>query len=155
MARLRSWRDERGFNLVEVMVTIAILGILAGIAVSTWFGLVESRRVDSAANQLLSDMRLANISATNQLVTYEVVLNPGSNNYQFGQQGSLTARSLPSGTMVAPSPATTVEGVRFLPDGSAQRISGTGNTITVSSNNGSPNRVITFNEATSRIKSGP
>lgn len=41
-------RDARGFTLGEVMITIIIMGILAGIAIPSFFSVVESRRVDSA-----------------------------------------------------------------------------------------------------------
>ena len=65
--------NERGFTLPEVLITIVIMGILFAIASSTWFGVVESRAVDSAANQLAADMRLAHTSATNQLATWRII----------------------------------------------------------------------------------
>jgi prepilin-type N-terminal cleavage/methylation domain-containing protein len=67
-------RDERGFTLPELMVVIAILGILIAIAVAVWLGVLEQRRVDAAANQLASDLRLAHTSATNQLTDWRVVV---------------------------------------------------------------------------------
>lgn len=69
--------DERGFTLPEVLTTVAILGILLAIAMTMWNSVIESRRVDSAANQLASDMRLAHTRATNQLTDWRVVLYPG------------------------------------------------------------------------------
>lgn len=69
-------RDERGFTLPEVLTTIAILGILLAIAMAMWNSVIESRRVDSAANQLASDLRLAHTRATNQLTDWRVVLAP-------------------------------------------------------------------------------
>jgi prepilin-type N-terminal cleavage/methylation domain-containing protein len=70
------WKDERGFTLPELMTAIAILGILIGIAIIIWLGILERRRVDAAANQLAADMRLAHTSATNQLTDWRVVLYP-------------------------------------------------------------------------------
>ncbi len=67
--------DERGFTLPEVLITIVIMGILFAIASSTWFNVVESRAVDSAANQLAADMRLAHGSATNRLAKAQIVFN--------------------------------------------------------------------------------
>lgn len=57
--KISLWRDARGFTLPEVMIIIVIMGILFAIAASTWFGVVESRNVDSATNQGTADMRLA------------------------------------------------------------------------------------------------
>ena len=57
-------------------MTIAILGILIAIAVVIWLGILEQRRVDAATNQLVSDLRLAHSSATNQLTDWRVVLDP-------------------------------------------------------------------------------
>lgn len=73
-ARLR--KSEEGFTLPELMATIAILGILVAIAVIIWLGILEQRRVDAATNQLVSDLRLAHNSATNQLTDWRVVLDP-------------------------------------------------------------------------------
>jgi prepilin-type N-terminal cleavage/methylation domain-containing protein len=78
---LKSWddrlrREERGFTMPELMATIAILGILIAIAVIIWLGILEQRRVDAATNQLVSDLRLAHNSATNQLTDWRVVLDP-------------------------------------------------------------------------------
>ena len=70
------WKDERGFTLPELMTAIAILGILIAIAIIIWLGILERRRVDAAANQLVADMRLAHTSATNQLMDWRVVLYP-------------------------------------------------------------------------------
>jgi len=54
------------------VITIVIMGILFGIATSSWFGVIESRAVDSATNQLAADLRLAHTSATNRLGTAQI-----------------------------------------------------------------------------------
>ena len=70
-------KNERGFTLPEVMITIVLIGIVTAIASSSWFGLVESRRVTAATKQLTADMRLAHTRATNQLASWRIVLVPG------------------------------------------------------------------------------
>lgn len=76
----RAWRSERGFTLPELLMTIAILGILLAIAIAIWNSVIDARRVDAAANQLASDLRLAHTKATNQLTDWRVVVTeePGA-----------------------------------------------------------------------------
>lgn len=88
------WKDGAGFTLPEVLITVLILGILFSIATSSWFGVVESRAVDSAANQLAADLRLSHARATNQLTDWAVVSNPAS----FATASGLTfTGGLPTG----------------------------------------------------------
>lgn len=68
--------NERGFTLPEVLITIVIMGILFAIASSTWFSVVESRRVNAATNQIVADMRLAHSKSVNGLASWRVVLVP-------------------------------------------------------------------------------
>lgn len=72
----RTVLEERGFTLAELLVVIAIFGILAAIAVVMLFGVLEQRRVDAAATQFASDLRLAHTSASNQLTDWRVVFMP-------------------------------------------------------------------------------
>lgn len=110
--------DQQGFTLPEVMVTIVILGIIMGIASSTWFSVIESRAVDSAANQLASDLRLAHTRSTNQLASWRVILLPEKAGESVGpdyylvkmtsagglDSGSARSRTLPDNTKVVGVP---------------------------------------------------
>jgi len=78
------WENERGFTLPEVLAIIAIMGILAAIAIPTWQGITEGRRVDSAANQLVADMRLSNATATNRLSSSYLTFNVAGNTVACG-----------------------------------------------------------------------
>ncbi len=163
--------SEKGFTLPEVLVTIIILGILAGIAFPSFFSVIESRRVDSAANQMVGDLRLAHSKASSRLTTYRVCAPSNSTTYQIGLQtgtgvcaASLETRTLPDGTRMG-----TGEAIAFCADGSMEAPptnpticpggtaspSLTGWTTIKVTSDGNPCVDIEVNKATSRVKSTP
>jgi prepilin-type N-terminal cleavage/methylation domain-containing protein len=158
--RQRAWQHEHGFTLMEVMITILIMGIVFAIASSTWFGVVESRRVDSATNQMVSELHFAHTSATNRLQDWKVDLQPNSRNYRIGPCPDpdvcaaplppASGRSLEEGTEVRASGGGMVEEVVFEPNGDAQ-ITGAGR-IRIAAADGSPCHEIEINEATSTVR---
>lgn len=110
------------------------MGILLGIAVSTWNGVTDSRRAESAANQLAADLRLAHINATNQLTDWHVIEDksdipdtPDVSNadyYLVREEGVVSAddvepRNLPERTRLS-----SFEDVTFEADGSASKLGG-------------------------------
>jgi len=54
---------NRGFTLIELMVTLAVLGILATLAAPSFQNLIRSTRLSTAANDLSSAMALARAEA--------------------------------------------------------------------------------------------
>jgi prepilin-type N-terminal cleavage/methylation domain-containing protein len=162
--------SERGFTLPEVLIVIVLMGILFAIASSTWFGVIESRRVDSAANQLASDLRLAHTRATNQLSDWQVVMYLGRGDEGQGMEdyklvrvsdGFTVNRFLPENSVILSSEINAVGGSRTLrlrSNGAAEAeglftdadIDGQIR-ITVSVD-GDPSRSLTVVPATSRIK---
>ena len=152
------WQSERGFTLTEVIATILIMGIVFAIASSLWFDLVENRRVDSATNQMVSELHFAHNSATNRLEDWRVNLQANSGTYSIGRcpaepcNPPLQERSLEEGTEVRPSATGMVVRVVFEPNGDAQ-ITGAGNRIRIAADDGDgPCHDIEINAATSRVR---
>lgn len=156
----------------EVLITILLLGILLGIASSTWFSVVESRTVDSAANQLASDLRLANTRATNQLTDWRVQIFVGRGDEGSGMDYKLARpsdnfeleRFLPENSMIGATELNDSGGskiLRFQSIGVVEAVGGFGDAdgdgeirITVSVD-GTPSRSLTVVPATSRVKIVP
>lgn len=175
MSRLRgdgSWRGEQGFTLPEVLLTIVIMGIVLAIASATWFGIIESRKVDSAANQLASDLRLAHTRATNQLTDWRVMVYPGRGDEGPGldyklvrpSDGFEVGRFLPENSMISSTELNDSGGskiISFRSNGAAEAVGGFGDAdgdgeirITVSVD-GNPSRSITVVPTTARVKIAP
>jgi len=79
--KLRSVRSEstRGFTLVELMVTVAVLGILLGIATPSLVELIRHNRIATVSNEILGLVQYARSEAVKRAEDVDVVLaNPGS-----------------------------------------------------------------------------
>lgn len=56
-------RRSRGFTLIELMVTIAVLAIISAIAYPSFTSLMNSNRLSASANDLVGDMQTARSEA--------------------------------------------------------------------------------------------
>lgn len=149
MSRRVAWENETGFTLAEVLITIVIMGIVFAIASSSWFGVVEGRRVDSGTNQLAADLRLAHTRATNRLEDWRIEMDADTRDFRLGPDGgALSANQLPERTEF--SATSGVSAIVFQPTGGAQ-ITGAGN-IRIAADDGSPCHEIAVNTVTSRVE---
>lgn len=64
---------HKGFTLVELMVTVAVVGVFAAVALPSMSGVIQSNRVQGATDDLLSQLQYARSEAVlrNQVVTVE------------------------------------------------------------------------------------
>jgi type II secretory pathway pseudopilin PulG len=133
------------------MITILVMGIVLGIATSSWFGVIRSRNVDSATTQVAADLRLAHSQATNRLAEYKVLVSANSSTYQVGPTaGPLATKTLPDGTQTLAA-----ADIRFKADGSATVFSGTTPITVKSSVDPNNNHTIQINTLTSEINVVP
>ena len=56
-------RVQQGFTLIELMVTVAVLGIVIGFAVPGFQSVVNGNRLAGAANELIATMQVARMEA--------------------------------------------------------------------------------------------
>lgn len=75
----------RGFTLVELMITLAVIGILAVIATPSMTALVNANRVNSAAGELVTAMQIARSEAVRRNARVSVCGNAACSSTNWNQ----------------------------------------------------------------------
>jgi prepilin-type N-terminal cleavage/methylation domain-containing protein len=125
----KAGQKNHGFTLVELMVTLAVVGILAAVAapdVSQW---IQNYRARTAARQLMSDLQSARIKAVSERVQFRVSVDAGNNQYQVqkGNDPEATtswtnvgnARVMTDGVVISANSAPAILRILFTPLGYA------------------------------------
>jgi prepilin-type N-terminal cleavage/methylation domain-containing protein len=121
------------FTLLELLVAMAILGILAAMTVPRWSALLPIFRLNSATRQIQSELHNLRAHAASENISFQLLYSENEPRYTT-QRGnvSLVTRELPEGTMIARSGR-----ISFSPRGTAQ-----GGRVRIHSNGGSCTQVV-------------
>lgn len=102
--------SENGFTLIEILITIGIIGVLSSIAIMNSNTLYSNYRTRGAARQLYVDMQMARLKAIKESRTFAICFSPGNTGFTSysirntpGADGILCTTDDP---LVAPSTPT-------------------------------------------------
>jgi len=76
-------RDE-GVSLIELVIVVAIIGILALIGIPQYGQFIAKGKARRAADELLQNVRLTRTMAIKENGAYLITFDPAANNYRIG-----------------------------------------------------------------------
>lgn len=78
-------KDRKGFTLVELIIVIAIMGVMATITSFTWNKYTANANLRAAARDVASDFFVTREKAASESVSYRITFDVAANNYTIGK----------------------------------------------------------------------
>lgn len=94
MCKSRNRLKQAGFTLTELMIVVAVIGILSAIAVPSFSGYLKRTRVDGSRNQLMADFYFARSLAISRRETITMVFT--TDQYEIRNGGGTVFRTTPA-----------------------------------------------------------
>lgn len=113
----RSAAATAGFTLVEMLVTLAILGLAAGVAVQFAGGFGAGRRAQRLSEVLAGEIGLLRAEALRSGLTARLTFDPESGRFLSSRSGAGPIPTAPLPVRIVTAEAGAPAEIRFLPDG--------------------------------------
>lgn len=106
-------KNRTGFTMVEVAVTLSILGILTAITVPSYLSWLPRHRLQTSARQIYDDMNLAKIRAVKDNSVAVITFTPGNGTYFVFLDDSISNGSYDAGETILRNNTTLENGVNM------------------------------------------
>ena len=81
-------KHSKGFTMIELIVTLVVLGILVAIAIPTYNGLMPRYRLNGATRQVATDLMKARMQAVKLSTNVNVTFNSTTDSYTISNTSS-------------------------------------------------------------------